>query len=182
MKWLFNLFIFSILTLIFAKFSFSQEIYDNSFIKKIGGSLGLEIYTSKDKASLIGLNFKGIYSIKRRMTLSFFYKKGNDISGFGGVERMPERENLVNYLNEVGLLFGYKISKTQTGPFLRSGLSYLSGKKNNKNIIKTLGIPLEGGVNFQVTNFLSFCINITGNLNEILSYHGLGLSINIGVN
>jgi len=153
---------------------------DNKNWKNFGVTIGIEAFGTKNKAGLIGYNLKINYSNHSKIFWSAFFKKGYDFTGFGAVEPNPNREKLVKYLNEGGFLFSYRIAETQTGPYLQMGISYLNGKKNNGITIKTVGIPIEGGVNFKIISWFAFKFGITSNFNKAVSYHGFNFSLNFG--
>jgi hypothetical protein len=144
-------------------------------------SIGGEIFGSKNTAALIGFNVKCHYYFKGRMIGSILYKRGVDFTGIGAVEYIEEREKFINHLDEIGLLFGYWLSDIRTGPYGRIGISYLVGNKKNGQDVQTMGIPLEGGVNFQLLECFSIGFVLTGNLNPGVSYWGFNLNIGIGI-
>ena len=176
-------FLFSgcILFFIFSHPIFSQTISSKHSSSTIEINIGGEMFGSKNAAALIGYNIKLNYYIRERLIGSLLYKSGVDFSDFGAVEPLEESEKLMNYLDEAGILIGYRLSEIPTGPYGRIGVSYLSGRKNNGQYVQTIGIPLEGGVNFQLCRFFSMGFVLTGNLNREISYWGFNLNAGIGL-
>jgi hypothetical protein len=170
-----KLFVIGICFFVSFGYSYSQEWEDVSL-----GFSGYYYNTSNDGA-VVGLSGKINYKLNSNTSLGVLVRRGWGFGLFGATEHNAEWNDNINSLSELAFIYKYDLPDVLRGLSVGSGLSYITGKKENKNQYSYLCLPILLNLDIEIIEELSFNMGINSNLNNKIILWGLdlGLSINL---
>ena len=156
----------------------------NTYAQECGGlSLGFSgnYYNTSDDEAIVGLSGKINYKLNSHTSLGIMLKKGWGFGLFGATEHNAKWGEDINSLLEYNILYQYDLPDVLKGLSVGSGISYITGKKDNANRYSYLCLPVVLNIDIEILEDLNFNIGINSNLNNRIVFWGLDLGFSLNL-